>query len=110
VNLPERRKAERFTGKIPIVFGLGEGLTCDFSTDGVYFDTDQNLQVGEQLHFDMYLNHLEPANPLRISFWGKVLRTKPGPEKTGIAVAILGHRFEGQRECAERHSTNISCD
>jgi PilZ domain len=94
VNIADRRRAERFIGAIPIELKKGKGLTRDFSTDGVYFDTDQLLSVGEQLDFILHLNHADPANPLPLYCHGTVLRVEPGPEKTGVAVAIATNLFQ----------------
>jgi len=85
--------AERFTGAIPIELKQGMGLTRDFSTDGIYFETDQPLAVGEELDFFMHLELGNPANPLRIRCQGEVVRLEPGLEWTGVAVAIAAHLY-----------------
>ncbi len=95
MNCPERRRAERFKGTIPVELKEGRGLTRDFSADGVYFETDQPLDVGEQLDFTMQLEHADPHNPLRLRCRGDVLRVEPGLAKIGVAVVISTHQFVG---------------
>jgi hypothetical protein len=98
VDFADRRKAERFIGAIPIVLKQGSGLTRDFSTDGVYFETDQPLFVGEKLDFVMRLFQAEPTRPLRLRCRGEVVRLEPGLEKLGAAVAITKHFFVHEPE------------
>jgi PilZ domain len=100
VNVADKRRAERFIGAIPIVLKQGTGLTRDFSTDGVYFETDQALSVGEELDFIMHLNHADPAEQLRLKCRGKVLRLEPGSGKIGVAVAVDSHMLRGTMELA----------
>ncbi len=94
MNVTEKRRAERFNGAIPVELKQGKGLTRDFSTDGVYFVTDQPLALGEQLDFVMHLTHADPAWPVLLRCRGEVVRLEVGLEKTGVAVAIATHRFE----------------
>jgi hypothetical protein len=102
VSNAERRRAERFSGAIPVELKQGGGLTRDFSTDGIFFETDQFLSVGEQLDFIMHLNNAEPANSLRLHCRGDVLRVERGLEKMGVAVTFSMHLFEGtDRKCSE---------
>ncbi len=95
VNFAERRRAERFNGAIPIELKEGRGVTRDFSIKGVYFVTDQVLDVGELVDFTMQLTHIDPVWPVRLRCRGEVVRVDPGPEMTGVAVTITTHRFEG---------------
>jgi hypothetical protein len=94
VNFSERRRSERFSGEILIELKQGKGLSRDFSTDGVYFVTDQPLTLGEQLDFVMHLTHADPAWPILLQCRGEVVRLEAGLKKTGVAVAIATHRFE----------------
>ncbi len=99
VGTSERRRAVRFNGAIPVELKQGRGLTRDFSTDGVYFVTDQPLSLGEELYFVMHLNYASPAwpinqaRPLRVRCLGDVVRMEPVLEKTGAAVTIKTHQF-----------------
>jgi len=94
VNACERRKAIRFEGGIPVRIKQGMGTTRNFSTEGVYFVTDQPLSVGEQVEFIMQLCHSGLKQEIQLCCQGEVLRIDPGTEKSGIAIAISTHRFE----------------
>jgi hypothetical protein len=94
VDFADRRRAERFIGAIPIELKQGRGLTRDFSTDGVYFETDQPLSVGEELDFTMHLDNTDSIKPLRVHCRGKVLRVETFAEQTGAAIVICSHVFE----------------
>ncbi len=94
VDPSERRRAERFQGAIPVELKDGRGLTCDYSTHGIYFETDQSLSLGQKLVFTMHLNYPNPAWPMnpprpsRLRCLGEVVRVEPGLEKIGAAVKM----------------------
>lgn len=94
MNCLERRRAERFKGAIPIELKDGRGLSRDFSTDGIYFETDQSFSIGEHIDFTMQLDHADQANPLRVRCQGKVVRLEAAFGMSGVAVAITTHQFE----------------
>ena len=95
MNFPERRKATRFNGEIPIELKQGAGLTRNCSTDGTYFVTDQTLSVGEQVEFVMHLDHSGLGPAVQLHCRGDVLRVEPGLEMSGVAVTITMRLFEG---------------
>jgi hypothetical protein len=76
LNFPERREATRFKGKLPIELEEGTGLTRDFSTLGVFFETDQSLAVGEPIKFVIPLDYSDWDYPFRICCEGEVLRVE----------------------------------
>ncbi len=94
LSFPERRKATRFRGKLPVELEQGTGLTRDFSALGVFFETDQSLTVGESIKFVIPLDYSDWGHPFRIRCQGEVLRVEPGGEKVGVAVAIHSYSFE----------------
>jgi hypothetical protein len=98
LNFPERRKATRFKGKIPIGLRNGTGVTRDFSTSGVYFVTDQSFAPADPIEFFMNLEHSGLAPLVRVRCLGEVVRVKPAGEKTGVAVAISSYSFEGLQQ------------
>ena len=101
MNGYDGRKSTRYYGEIPIELNQGSGLTRDYSVDGVYFMTDQQLSVGEQIEFVMLLNHQGSGNVVRLNCRADVVRVDPSIEKTGAAVAITKHVFEAAPELAE---------
>ncbi len=95
VSSGEKRKSERFNVGIPIELKLGSGLTRDCCIDGVFFETDQVLSVGEQIEFVMHLEHaIKGYQSMRLRCQGKVLRVESGVEKRGVAVTINSHLLE----------------
>jgi len=91
----ERRKAKRFTGQLPLELKQGRGLTRDFSTSGVYFETDRLLSPPEPIDFFLILEHTGLGPQVRVHCCGEVVRAEPNGEKTGIAVAVHSYSIEG---------------
>jgi len=74
------------------------GTTRNFSTDGVYFVTEQPLSIGEQVEFIMQLCHSGLKQDVQLHCQGEVLRVEPEAEKSGIAIefqniAVNGHQI-----------------
>ncbi len=87
----EQRKATRFNGEILLELQEGRGLASNFSSDGVYFHTDQVLCINEPIDFVMLLEH---TGTVKVHCSGKVLRVEADQGMSGVAVAITAHRFE----------------
>ncbi len=98
MNFAERRKAKRFIGAIQVEFRQGTGITRDYSTDGIYFVTDQLLSLGEQLEFIIKLSDTDPyphpSGPIRLRCLGEVVRVEPGLKTLGAAVAVTTYTLE----------------
>jgi hypothetical protein len=73
---------------VPVKFEKGTGVTRDFSTSGVYFETDQSFSTGEPFDFFMNLEHTDLGPHGGIRCRGEVVRVEPMREMTGVAVAI----------------------
>lgn len=84
----ERRKARRFDGHISIELKQGTGETCNCSTDGIYFLTDQTVSVGEQIEFFLLLTHSGLNPEVRLHCRGQVLRKESCSGKTGVASTL----------------------
>ena len=93
MNFSEQRKSVRYKGEIPLEVKEGTGLTRNFSTDGIYFITDQVLSVGERLELDMLLEHNSLGQVWRLHCEGEVLRVEPSAGKIGVAFAITSQTF-----------------
>ena len=98
MNSGERRRVARYMGKLPVVLERGMGITRDFSSMGVFFETEQSFSVGELTEFVLEIDHSDLGHSFRIRFQGLVLRVEPNGGKTGVAVAIISHAFEGLQE------------
>ena len=93
MNFSEKRKSVRYKGEISLEVKEGTGLTRDFSTNGIYFVTDQDMSVGERLEVVMLLEHTGLARLWRLRCEGEVLRVEPTVDKIGVAFAITSHTF-----------------
>lgn len=94
MNFSRKRKAVRYQGKIPLEVKQGMGCTRNFSTSGLYFETDQGLAIGEQLEVVMLLEHTGLVPGCRIRYQGEVLRMEPQDKKFGIAFAVISYTFD----------------
>lgn|GEM_PF-357177 len=89
---PERRSSSRHRVALPVRFDEGGGITRDLSADGVYFLTDQPLELGQVVHLSMTLHHADPERPVDLVCRGRVCRIEAiegGPDgglKRGVAV------------------------
>jgi hypothetical protein len=90
----ERRKSTRFQVKLSVEFEKGTGVTRDFSSSGVYFETDQSFSLADQLEFFMHLEHSDLGPQTRVRCRGRVVRVEPMGERMGVAVAINSYGFE----------------
>jgi hypothetical protein len=95
LSFPERRKATRFKGHLPVEFDKGRGVTRDFSASGVYFETDESFAPAEPIEFIMNLEHSGLAPLVRVHFVGEIVRVESAGKKTGVAVVVSSYSFEG---------------
>lgn len=102
-TIPDRRAAPRFRGQIPVELGYGdnryEGMTRDFSSSGIYFETltDPSVSPAQLIEFALPLEHFRPGQLVRLRCSGEVVRVKENARK-GVAVAIRSHWFQGIQE------------
>ena len=82
-------------------------MTRDFSSSGVFFETDQSLAPGMSVEFALRLEHLYPNQPIRLHCQGNVLRIEPSGEKVGVAVAIHSYSFDAPGDPHEVYSQNV---
>lgn len=97
----ERRRKRRHKGMIPVEIEGGTGMTRDFSSSGVFFETDQWLEAGMSVEFALMLEHSYPNEPGRFLCQGKVVRVEPGGEKVGVAVTIDSYSFADVRSARD---------
>ena len=106
----ERRKNPRFDMRFPVIFrAIGDrwtlGETSDVSAAGVFFVTERpfllNIPVEYVLTFPPELT--KAPQPLRVRFFGTVLRCERVPEANGlfgVAVRNAAHRYLTREEAA----------
>jgi hypothetical protein len=84
----EQRKEPRYIGKIPVQLASGQGITRDFSTSGVFFETDCSFSLGQPIDFTLVLEHYDPERPVHLKCRGKITRVEESGQKIGVATAI----------------------
>ncbi len=94
MNSSERRQANRFKGRLPVELENGSGITRDFSTSGIYFETDQSFSTRDSVELALCLEHLHLEHLFYLKCRGEVVRVEQGREKTGVAVTINSYGFE----------------
>jgi hypothetical protein len=83
---------------VPVKFEKGTGETRDFSTSGVYFETDHLFSPPEPIDFFMNLEHADLGPQGGIRCLGEVVRVEPLEERTGVAVVISSFGVKVLRE------------
>ena len=107
---PERRKNPRFDLHFPAFLRvLGDlwavGETTDVSATGAFFVTDRSFLFGAPIEYVLTFppDLTKAANPRRVRFFGKVLRSYRVPDSIGafrIAVRSDGHRYLSPEQSA----------
>jgi len=87
-NHGEQRRALRYPLELPIEVDGATGRTRDFSSSGVFFETDRALAPGAPIEFSLVVGHVSSGGPLRLDCEGRVVRTAPRDGQLGVAVAI----------------------
>lgn len=90
----EQRREPRHKGKLPVELGSGKGITRDFSSSGIYFETDRSFKPGQPIEFTIVLRHIDPKSPVRLKCQGEIIRIEENGDKMGVAAAIESYTFE----------------
>lgn len=92
----QRRKTPRFKVTIPVQINNGTGITHDFSTIGVFFETDQLVNIGDDIEFALVIEEEgnNPAQPRLERFGAKVVRVDELKGKRGVAAILKSIRIE----------------
>ena len=107
---PDRRSASRHRVALPVRLGEGSGLTRDLSTNGLYFLTDEPLELGQVVQLSMTLHHADPQRPVDLVCRGSVCRVEDleqGPDsrfKRGIAVIADDLAFTSDTRATEERA------
>lgn len=91
---PEKRRATRHLGILPVEIEDGKGVTRDFSSSGIFFETDKSFTPGQVVEFTIVLEHVDPERPVRLKCKGKIVRVEESGQKIGVAAAINSYSFE----------------
>jgi len=98
VKESEKRRAHRHQGAAPIELEEGKGVTRDFSSTGIFFETDQSFTPGQAIEFTIMLERVDPDRPVRLKCRGQIVRIEKSDHKIGVAAAIRSYSFEKPRD------------
>jgi hypothetical protein len=93
----EKPRAHRHLGITPIELKDGKGITRNFSSTGIFFETDKSFTQGRPITFTIVLENVNPDRPVRVKCRGKIVRVEESGQKIGVAVAISSYNFEKLR-------------
>jgi len=94
----EQRQEPRHPGKLPVQLESGVGVTRDFSSSGVFFETDRSFTPGQPIEFTLVLEHIDPQRPVRLKCRGEIIRVEESGQKIGVAAAINSYTFEEYKQ------------
>jgi hypothetical protein len=94
VKESEKKRATRHRDATPIELEDGKGVTRDFSSTGIFFETEKSLTQGQPIDFTIVLENVDPERPVRVKCRGEIIRTEETGQKIGVAVAISSYNFD----------------
>jgi hypothetical protein len=97
VKKSEKHRATRHRGATPVELKDGKGITRDFSSTGIFFETDKSFTQGQPINFTIVLENVDPDRPVRVKCRGEIVRVEESGQKIGVAVAISSYNFERLR-------------
>lgn len=89
----EQRRADRRAGELPVEFGRGKGITRDYSSSGIFFETDKTFSPGQTIEFSIVLSDINPNLPKYLRCSGEIVRVEEKGEKIGVAATIKTYSF-----------------
>ena len=98
----EKKRATRHRGATPVELKDGNGITRDFSSTGIFFETERSFTQGQPIDFTIVLENVDPERPVRVKCRGKIARIEETGPKIGVAVAISSYRFEKPKDPGEK--------
>ena len=87
-----RRVDERISSQFPIQVNGVHGNTRDISASGIYFEIDENNDVGSKIQFSVQLD--TPGGVINLVCEGEVIRLEKRDGKLGIAAKILSQTLK----------------
>jgi hypothetical protein len=90
----EKHRATRHRGAIYIGLKDGKGITRDFSSTGIFFETDKSFTQGQPIEFMIVLENVDPDRLVHVKCQGEIVRVEEKGRKIGVAVAISTYNFE----------------
>ena len=72
----------------------GIGITSDFSSSGICFETDRSFSVGQPIEFNIILEYVDPAGPIQVTCRGEIVRVEENGHKIGVAATVDSYTFQ----------------
>lgn len=104
-RLEERRRAPRFSMRLPVFVNRCDGENVDRSTysrdvssNGIYFYMDDEIKEGVDLEFTVSLPPDDVMRiPIRVNYSGRAIRVKQLTNGTyGVAATMESYGFAGE--------------
>jgi hypothetical protein len=89
----EQRRSDRHAGELPVEFGSGRGLTRDYSSSGIFFETDKTFSPGQTIEFSIVLSGIDSNLPKYLRCSGEIIRVEEKGQKIGVAATIKTYSF-----------------
>ena len=96
----ENRRTIRHRGAFPVKLESAHGVTRDFSSSGIFFETDQSFAPGHTIEFTIVLEYVDPQRPVHLKCRGQIVRVEKKDHKLGIAAKIKSYVFETSKDPA----------
>jgi Tfp pilus assembly protein PilZ len=83
----ERRRGQRFKLALPVQLSNGIGTTCDISTSGIFFETENAHSIGDTIRLFLNFEHET------LQCEARVVRVEPRNGQFGVAVELKSYVF-----------------
>ena len=103
----KKKRATRHRDATPIEIEDGRGVTRDFSSTGIFFETEKSLTQGQSIDFTIVLENVDPERPVRVKCRGEIIRIEETGHKIGVAVAISSYNFVKPRDPEKKRRSLI---
>ena len=90
----ENRRTIRRKGAFPVELENGKGISRNFSSSGIFFETDKSFTPGQAIEFTVVLEYVDPSRPVHLRCSGSIVRVEHKGQKMGIAATISSYTFE----------------
>ena len=87
-----RRRDERIATTFPVTVNGSAGKTRDISASGIFFEVDEDTQMGSKIQFSVQLD--TPGGILKLICEGEVIRLEKRDGKLGVAAKIISQEME----------------
>ena len=87
-----RRVDERIPSQFPVHVNGVQGKSRDISASGIFFEIDENNDVGSTIQFSVQLD--TPGGAINLVCEGEVIRLEKRDGKLGIAAKILSQTLK----------------